>query len=295
SSAENLGGSNKSADSKYPTLSEATVTAKVPINLLRVRGFKPINEPDISAFGEGDGIRVSGNAGRVSLLPNRPSQDGKNPENKEDVPSVSFADVVGGTQPASANEQQVMGDRSETNVDLLLSSLHVPCVPGVPLNTLGDIDNLTKDIKLGKLEVWSDLPSEKRTEVMETIWAMVKGSASPSDPIVQYVDINTKSTSYAGVAGASAKDQPKVNSNFRPFVADPNIDGVNISVPRKVVKRLLVLLLRKIIYPRLILFSALNDDEEDEDEDTENVHDESANLFPNTKAGGSSSFTAAAR
>nr|GEV56157.1 hypothetical protein [Tanacetum cinerariifolium] len=39
-------------------------------------------------------------------------------------------------------------------------------------------------------------------------------------------------------------------------------------------------------------FSALNDEEEDDEEDVEIVHDESANL--NTKAGGSSSFTAAA-
>ncbi|GKA54454.1 hypothetical protein Tco_0753403 [Tanacetum coccineum] len=57
----------------------------------------------------------------------------------------------------------------------------MPYVPGtanvvtlldVPLNTLGDIDNLTKAIDLCKLEVWSTLPSEKHTEVMETIWAM---------------------------------------------------------------------------------------------------------------------------
>ncbi|GKG18393.1 hypothetical protein Tco_0372691, partial [Tanacetum coccineum] len=32
----------------------------------------------------------------------------------------------------------------------------------------------------------------------------------------------------------------------------------------------------------------------DEDEDIENVYDETANLFPNTKTGESSSFTAAA-
>ncbi|GJZ75620.1 hypothetical protein Tco_0640085, partial [Tanacetum coccineum] len=38
-------------------------------------------------------------------------------------------------------------------------------------------------------------------------------------------------------------------------------------------------------------FSALNDDEEDDEEDVENVYDESANLFPNTKTGGSLSFT----
>ncbi|GKC94115.1 hypothetical protein Tco_1159557, partial [Tanacetum coccineum] len=37
---------------------------------------------------------------------------------------------------------------------------------------------------------------------------------SPSDPIVQSADINTKSTSYAGAAGAVTKDQPKVTSNF---------------------------------------------------------------------------------
>ncbi|GKD12104.1 hypothetical protein Tco_1196511, partial [Tanacetum coccineum] len=41
-------------------------------------------------------------------------------------------------------------------------------------------------------------------------------------------------------------------------------------------------------------FSALNDEEEDDEEDVENVYDESANLIQNTKAGGSSSFTAAA-
>nr|GEZ11243.1 hypothetical protein [Tanacetum cinerariifolium] len=67
------------------------------------------------------------------------------------------------------------------DTDLVSSSLKVMWVPGttnvvdllgVPLNTLGDIDNLTKDIELGKVELWSDLPSEKRMEVMETIWAM---------------------------------------------------------------------------------------------------------------------------
>ncbi|GJT14164.1 hypothetical protein Tco_0861206 [Tanacetum coccineum] len=40
-------------------------------------------------------------------------------------------------------------------------------------------------------------------------------------------------------------------------------------------------------------FSALNEEEEDK-EDVENVYDESAYLIQNTKAGGSSSFTAAA-
>nr|GFA33144.1 putative reverse transcriptase domain-containing protein [Tanacetum cinerariifolium] len=45
-----------------------------------------------------------------------------------------------------------------------------------------------------------------------------------------------KSTSYTGAVGASAKVQPKVNSNYRTLVMDPVFDGVNISIPRKVVE-----------------------------------------------------------
>ncbi|GKC27542.1 hypothetical protein Tco_1034836, partial [Tanacetum coccineum] len=41
-------------------------------------------------------------------------------------------------------------------------------------------------------------------------------------------------------------------------------------------------------------YSALNAEEEDEEEYVENVYDESANLFPNTKTGESSSFPVAA-
>nr|GEY86810.1 hypothetical protein [Tanacetum cinerariifolium]GEZ03980.1 hypothetical protein [Tanacetum cinerariifolium] len=170
----------------------------------------------------------------------------------------------------------------------------------VPLNTLGDIDNLTKAIDLGKLKVWSDLPSEKHSGKSDVgigesltsvegvaaffgvplkmqvdyenfakgiergtyeVWlklthlqckAILKtaddgwnallelepvGLGAPmitmpsvvspcepivktidtdenSDPIVQSVDINTMPTSYAGVAGANNKDQPKGRSSF---------------------------------------------------------------------------------
>ncbi|GKA72056.1 zinc knuckle CX2CX4HX4C containing protein [Tanacetum coccineum] len=65
----------------------------------------------------------------------------------------------------------------------------------------------------------------------------VDESTIPSNPIVPSVDINTKSTSYVGAVGASAKDQPKVNSNFHTMVADFVFDGVNISIPRKVIKK----------------------------------------------------------
>nr|GEW11879.1 zinc knuckle CX2CX4HX4C [Tanacetum cinerariifolium] len=58
---------------------------------------------------------------------------------------------------------------------------------------------------------------------------------SPSDPIVWSVDINTKPKSYARAVGASAKDQPTA-SNFWPLVADLVFNGINISIPYKVVE-----------------------------------------------------------
>ncbi|GKF13625.1 hypothetical protein Tco_0055087 [Tanacetum coccineum] len=76
----------------------------------------------------------------------------------------------------------------------------------------------------------------KVSYVDDSINLNVDESTIPSDPIVQFVDIN-KSTSYAGVTGGSAKDQPNVNSNFCTLVADPVFDGVNISIPRKVVEK----------------------------------------------------------
>ncbi|GKA28596.1 putative ribonuclease H-like domain-containing protein [Tanacetum coccineum] len=108
--------------------------------------------------------------------------------------------------------------------------------------------------------------------------------------------------------GRVQRNQPKVNSNFRTLVADPNFDGVKVSIPRKVVEKATLAILKAQSTPVLKMtgnsskkdnismsnsFSALNEEEEDE-EDVENVYDESANLIQNTKAGGSSSFTAAA-
>nr|GEX69157.1 hypothetical protein [Tanacetum cinerariifolium] len=77
----------------------------------------------------------------------------------------------------------------------------------------------------------------KVLHVADLINLIVDESTTPSDPIVQSVDINTKSTSYVGAAGASAKEQPKVNSNFRTLGTDPVFISVNISIPHKVVKK----------------------------------------------------------
>nr|GEX11617.1 zinc knuckle CX2CX4HX4C [Tanacetum cinerariifolium] len=120
---------------------------------------------------------------------------------------------------------------------------------GVPLNSLKDIDDFVQDPQYVVLSestckpkgapIIVDNPSvkvlPKDPKVDDKLFDMV----SPSDLIVQSVDINTKSTSYDGVASASTKDQPKVNSNFRPLVADLFFDGVNISISRKVVKRVM--------------------------------------------------------
>ncbi|GKC15814.1 zinc knuckle CX2CX4HX4C containing protein [Tanacetum coccineum] len=120
---------------------------------------------------------------------------------------------------------------------------------GVSLKTYKDFENFINNIELGKCEVWSELSKEKRQEVSDTFCAMFKAlkvenpddsmpnKASPSDPIVQPVDINTKSTSYAGATGASTKESPRVISNFRPLLVDPVFDGVNIYIPHKVVEK----------------------------------------------------------
>ncbi|GJW81943.1 hypothetical protein Tco_0145918 [Tanacetum coccineum] len=95
-------------------------------------------------------------------------------------------------------------------------------------------------IDVASLHIWSSInycgDLKKVSYADDSINLNVDESTIPSDPIVQSVDIN-KSTSYAGVAGGSAKDQPNVNSNFRTLVADPVFDGVNISIPRKVVEK----------------------------------------------------------
>ncbi|GKC04245.1 zinc knuckle CX2CX4HX4C containing protein [Tanacetum coccineum] len=139
---------------------------------------------------------------------------------------------------------------------------------GVPLKTQVDYENFAKGIKRGTYEVCSKLTSKQRKAILKTAhdgWnalmelesaglgapvITVPSEVSPckpivksidthenSDPIVQSVDINTMPTTYAGAAGANAKDQPKVMSNFHHLVAYPLFNGVDISIPRKVVEK----------------------------------------------------------
>nr|GEZ01146.1 hypothetical protein [Tanacetum cinerariifolium] len=145
---------------------------------------------------------------------------------------------------------------------------------GVPPDTLKDIDNLTKAIDLGKLEVLLNLPSEKRKEVMETIWAMwdafltenlnatsgysldsgksdvgIGGTYEVWSKLTRIQRKAILKTAHDGwialleldlaslAAGANNKDQPKVMSNFLHLVAYLVFNAVDISIPHKFVKK----------------------------------------------------------
>ncbi|GJY99640.1 zinc knuckle CX2CX4HX4C containing protein, partial [Tanacetum coccineum] len=144
--------------------------------------------------------------------------------------------------PKVSNSSPLVSPSTTINVPRELYNIDVAATFRVPLTTIGDLHKLISDIEAGKHdELLSEITNDDRMETMDALDDSnnlnVDESTIPSDPIVQSVDINTKSTSYAGAAGASAKDQPKVNSNFRTLVADPVFDGVNISIPRKVVEK----------------------------------------------------------
>ncbi|GKA55116.1 hypothetical protein Tco_0754065 [Tanacetum coccineum] len=153
------------------------------------------------------------------------------------------------SSPKVSTSSPLVSPSSIINVPRELYSIDVAATFGVPLTTVGDLQKLINDIDAGKHdELLSELTNEDRMETLEALGSIcnlikvdrnnadvipckvsyaddsinlnVDESTIPSDPIVQSVDIN-KSTSYAGVAGGSAKDQPNVNSNFRTLVADP--------------------------------------------------------------------------
>nr|GEW54876.1 hypothetical protein [Tanacetum cinerariifolium] len=122
-----------------------------------------------------------------------------------------------------------------------LYDIDVAATFGVSLRTVGDFYMLIKDTKAGKHdELLSKMTNDDHLETMDalgTICNLIQANNTNVEIPCKSVDINTKSTSYAGAAGVSVKDQPKVDSNFRSLVADPIFDGVNISIPRKVVKK----------------------------------------------------------
>ncbi|GJV24696.1 zinc knuckle CX2CX4HX4C containing protein [Tanacetum coccineum] len=152
------------------------------------------------------------------------------------------SDVTCDDSPKVSISSPLASPSTTINMPRGLYSIDVAATFEVPLTTVGDLYKLINDIKAGKHdELLSGMINDDHIETLDalddSINHNVDESTIPSDPIVQSVDINTKSTSYAGAAGASAKDQPKVNSNFRTLVANPVFDGVNIYISRKVVKK----------------------------------------------------------
>nr|GFB37019.1 zinc knuckle CX2CX4HX4C [Tanacetum cinerariifolium] len=140
---------------------------------------------------------------------------------------MKFQDEVnkaGGTQlsssPKASTSSPLVSPSTTINVPRELNTVDVDATFRVSLTTIGDLHKLINDI-----------------EADDSSNLNVDESTIPSDPIIQFVDINTKSTSYAEAAGASTKDQPKVNSNFRTLVADPVFDGVNVFIPCKFFKK----------------------------------------------------------
>ncbi|GJV07455.1 zinc knuckle CX2CX4HX4C containing protein [Tanacetum coccineum] len=150
------------------------------------------------------------------------------------------------SSPKVSTSSPLVSPSSIINVPRELYNIDVAATFGVPLTTVGDLQKLINDIDAGKHdELLSELTNEDRMETLEALGSIcnsikvdrnnadvipckvsyaddsinlnVDESTIPSDPIVQSVDIN-KSTSYAGVAGGSAKDQPnlveKVSTRF---------------------------------------------------------------------------------
>ncbi|GJR19372.1 zinc knuckle CX2CX4HX4C containing protein [Tanacetum coccineum] len=170
------------------------------------------------------------------------------------------------SSPMMNNSSPLVSSSTTISVPCELNNIDVTATFGVPLTTVGDLHKLINDIKVGKHdELLSGLTNDDRIETLDALGYIfnliqanrnnayvtpckvlhaddsinlnIDESTIPSDPIVQFMNVNTKSTSYAGAAGASAKDQPNVNSNFHTLVADPVFDGVNVSIPRKVFEK----------------------------------------------------------
>ncbi|PWA64391.1 zinc knuckle CX2CX4HX4C [Artemisia annua] len=111
---------------------------------------------------------------------------------------------------------------------------------GVSLKTLEDIDAFTLGLEAGNYTVWNELDNdvhERAKDAVVCLWEAFKAEHKANEsPIVQSVDINANATSYAGATGLRDVHS-RGDTIFRPLVAEPVFEGVNISIPRKVVEK----------------------------------------------------------
>ncbi|GKF06582.1 hypothetical protein Tco_0037250, partial [Tanacetum coccineum] len=137
--------------------------------------------------------------------------------------AVNAIETIGKKFQVDVSKSSPLVSPSTTiNVPCKLNSIDVAATFKVPLSTVGDLHKLINDIEAGKHdELLSGMTNDDRMETLDalddSINLNVDESTIPSDHIVQSVDINTKSTSYAGAAGASAKDQQKLILTFVPW------------------------------------------------------------------------------
>nr|GEX53619.1 hypothetical protein [Tanacetum cinerariifolium] len=115
------------------------------------------------------------------------------------------------TSPNTRNYSPLVYLAATINMPRDLFNVDVTFTFGVPLTIVGDLDLLTKDIQAGKHEeLLSRMTNEKRRAVMDALVAMcdsikvesvisLPSEVSPSDPIVQSVDILEKPSSYTGL------------------------------------------------------------------------------------------------
>ncbi|GJX76499.1 zinc knuckle CX2CX4HX4C containing protein [Tanacetum coccineum] len=118
--------------------------------------------------------------------------------------------------PMMSSSPPLFSPSTTINVPRELYSIDVAATFGVPLTTVGDLHKLINDIEAGKHdELLSEMTNNDRMETLDalgTICNSIQADNNNADVI-------------------------PFNSNFRTLVADPVFDGVNISIPRKVFKK----------------------------------------------------------
>ncbi|GJS95851.1 hypothetical protein Tco_0802819 [Tanacetum coccineum] len=119
--------------------------------------------------------------------------------------------------PKVSNSSPMISPSTTINVPRELYNIDVAASFAVPLTTVGDLHKLINDIEAGKHDVLlSEMNNDDRMETLDAL-GTICNSIQADNNNVDSVDINSKSTSYAGAASASAKDQPKVNPTFVPW------------------------------------------------------------------------------
>ncbi|GKC70160.1 hypothetical protein Tco_1116043 [Tanacetum coccineum] len=206
---------------------------------LQVRGSQnPKSDSVDHEFSESRSL-IHNNPSQSSTSPLKSTQDGSytgtNGSNDSSTPKGDqdrVSNLAGRSSTARVANYSIVFPDSAHDYDL-----------NVQTRNTEDIDDFVQDLQLGKHELWPSLSKEKGNEITDIVcnrYVVLSESASmpTGAPIVD--DLSTKASPNVDdnlSTGASTMAQPQVNSNFRPLVADPVFNGVNISIPRKVVEK----------------------------------------------------------